>query len=232
VPSMYEIYDHHADEYDALISHEDHEGNLRRVLRGRFDWRGAVVAEAGIGTGRVTGTTIDLVSQVFGFDRSAHMLERAARNLAPWAGKLRLGTAVHDALPVPDGVADIFVEGWAFGHVAVDRPGDTEQVTRELIGEAERVVKQNGTLVLLETLGTNTNEPAAPLPALADFYVALEERHGFSREVIRTDYQFDTLDQAERLCGFFFGEEMRISVRERGAVIVPEYTGMWVKTRW
>jgi len=231
VPSMYEIYDHHAGEYDALVSHEDHESNLRKVLRGRVDWRGAVVVEAGIGTGRVTRIYVDLVNQAFGFDRSAHMLERAARNLAPWAGKLRLGTAVHEALPVPDGVADIFIEGWAFGHVAVDRPGETGKVGLDLIGEAERVVRQNGILVLLETLGTNTNEPAAPLPVLADFYRTLEERHGFSREVIRTDYRFDTPDQAERLCGFFFGEELRNSVRERGEVIVPEYTGMWVKTR-
>ena len=231
MPSMYEIYDHHADEYDALVSHEDHEGNLRNTLRSRFDWRGAVVVETGIGTGRVTRFYVDLVSQVLGFDRSVHMLEQAARNLAPWVGKLRLGPAGHGVLPVPDGVADIFMEGWAVGHVAVDRPDETHAVVRELIGEAERVTKQNGTIVLIETLGTNTDEPEAPLPVLSDFYRALEERHGFVRDVIRTDYLFDSLDQAEDLCGFFFGEEMRGSVHARGDVIVPEFTGVWVRTR-
>ncbi len=230
MPSMYEIYDRHADEYHALVSHEDHEGNLRNTLRSRFDWYGAVVVETGIGTGRVTGTYIDLVGQALGFDRSVHMLERAGRNLAQWVEKLRLSAAGHDALPVRDGVADIFIEGWAFGHVAVDRPDETEQVAHGLIGEAERVTDQAGTIVLIETLGTNTDEPAAPLPALADFYRELEEGHGFVRDVIRTDYLFDSPDQAERLCGFFFGTEMRDSVRARNHAIVPEFTGIWVRT--
>lgn len=227
---MYEIYDRHADEYDALVSHEDHDGNLRGALRRRIDWGDAVVVEAGIGTGRVTRAYIDLVSRVLGFDRSPHMLDRAARNLASSAGKLRLDPAEHCDLPVPDGAADIFIEGWAFGHVAVDRPDETQAVACELIGEAERVTKQDGTILLIETLGTNTEVPMAPLPVLAEFYRELEEGHGFLREVIRTDYRFDTSDQAEELCGFFFGREMRDSVRERGGVIVPEFTGLWIRT--
>ncbi|MBU8912699.1 MAG: class I SAM-dependent methyltransferase [Spirochaetales bacterium] len=231
MPSMYEIYDHYASEYDALISHEDHENNLYNTLRDRFHWHGATIVEAGIGTGRVTRTYIDLVSQVLGFDRSEHMLEEAARNLAPWVGKLRLGPAEHTALPLPDGVADIFIEGWAFGHVAVDRPDETQAVARELISEAERVTKQSGTIVLIETLGTNTDEPAAPLPVLSHFYRALEEEHGFIHDVIRTDYLFDSPDQAEELCGFFFGKEMRDAVRARDDVNVPEFTGIWVRAQ-
>ena len=231
MPSMYEIYDHYASEYDALISHEDHENNLFNTLRNRFDWVDATVVETGIGTGRVTRTYVDLAGQVLGFDRSVHMLDQAARNLAPWVGKLRLGPAGHTALPVPDGVADIFIEGWAFGHVAVDRPDETQAVVRELIGEAERVTRQSGTIILIETLGTNTDEPAAPLPVLSDFYRVLEKKHGFVRDVIQTDYLFDSPDQAGELCGFFFGKEMRDSVRARGDVIVPEFTGIWVRTQ-
>jgi ubiquinone/menaquinone biosynthesis C-methylase UbiE len=251
MPSMYEIYDRHANEYDALIVHEDHESHLHDTLRNRIDWRGAVVVEAGIGTGRVTRSYIDLAGEVFGFDRSAHMLEQAARNLAPWAGRIHLDTAEHRALPVPDAVADIFIEGWAFGHVAVDRPDEPAVVIREVVGEAVRVTREGGTVILIETLGTNTDNPTPPLPALSEFYQRLEQA-GFAREVIRTDYRFDSPEQAAELCGFFFGDAMRASVWERvnrrqagrtegvtasdtvarpprDGVIVPEFAGMWVR---
>jgi ubiquinone/menaquinone biosynthesis C-methylase UbiE len=235
MPSMYQIYEHHAREYDALVSHEDYESHLHDRILERFDWHGAVVVEAGIGTGRVTRSYIDLADEVFGFDRSAHMLKQAADNLAPWAEKLRLDTAVNDAFPVPDGIADLFIEGWAFGHTAMDRPEETQAVVRDLVGEAVRVTKESGTIVLIETLGTNTDTPRAPHPALARFYQELEQA-GFTRDVIRTDYRFDSADQAAELCGFFFGEEMRRAVLQRlatlpsrGDVIIPEHTGMWVR---
>ena len=32
MPDYREVYEHHADRYDVLVSHEDHEGNLARAL--------------------------------------------------------------------------------------------------------------------------------------------------------------------------------------------------------
>lgn len=244
---MYEIYDNHADAYDALVSCEDYAGNLRSALRDRFHWRGARVAEAGIGTGRVTRWYIDLAAQVLGFDRSMHMLEQAARNLQPFQGKLHLLPADHLHLPAPDHVADIFVEGWAFGHLVLDRAESVEgaaaesvRVTaEELVTEAVRVSRPDGTIIFIETLGTNVDEPGAPHPLLGEFYSELEFRHGFSRSVIRTDYLFESAEVASRLCGFFFGSEMGEAVRDRlqaggGAVlgtgvVVPEFTGIWTR---
>lgn len=236
---MYEIYDRHSGRYDQLIDHEDYQGNLGHALNELAEWDGRVVAEAGVGTGRITRLYVDRAAQVFGFDRSSHMLRRARRNLARWTGKVRLARAVHDALPVADGTADIFVEGWAFGHAVTDRPGDVERVARELVAEAERVTRPGGTLVFIETLGTNVSCAGAPEPALAVFYAALEERYGFTRTVVRTDYRFETREEAVELCGFFFGEEMGRSVAaalpettkaaggEPGGLIVPEFTGIW-----
>jgi len=228
MPSMYEIYDSDAAGYDRLVNAEDYRGEFRRTLRRLVDWRGAHVVEAGVGTGRVTRCYVDDARLVEGFDRSQHMLDRARANLERWAGRVRLVRAEHLSLPVADATADVFVEGWAFGHSVVDAAAArVGLVAARLVGEAERVVRPGGTIVIAETLGTNVNVPAAPLPSLQEFYRLLEEEYGFARETIRTDYRFASCEEAAEACGFFFGPEMGEAVRERGEAVVPEFTGVW-----
>mgnify|MGYP006277872071 FL=1 len=242
MPSMYDIYDRDARGYDALVAAEDYEGNLCRTLRGIVVWNDARVVEAGIGTGRVTRCYVDVASRVQGYDRSAHMLARARENLASWADRVELAPADHRALPAASGAVDVFVEGWAFGHAVVDAASGAvsaspdsaaspraavERVAAELVAEARRVVRPGGTVIVVETLGTNVDRPGAPLPELADFYRALENRYGFEREVIRTDYRFDSPQEAEKRCRFFFGDDVADGVRSRGSAVVPEYTGVW-----
>jgi hypothetical protein len=44
---------------------------------------------------------------------------------------------------------------------------------------------------------------------------------------VRTDYQFESLEEAVELSTFFFGEELGQKVREKSWVILPECTGIW-----
>ena len=244
MPSMEEIYERYAPQYDELVDREDHEGNLALALHRIVDWTGADVVESGIGTGRVSRTYLDNASSLRGFDRAAHMLKQAAANLAAWREKVTLAVAEHLALPVKSCSADVFVEGWAFGHPVV-RAGEEArvaaiaEVARCLVAETERVTIPGGSIVIIETLGTNAETPGAPLPALDTFYRLLESEHGFSRETVPTDYLFPTADEAICVCGFFFGEQMADALRGRFAsrepapegAIVPEYTGIWHRTR-
>jgi ubiquinone/menaquinone biosynthesis C-methylase UbiE len=242
MPGMYEIYDGHSDRYDELVNREDREHNLSAALHGICPWDDTVVVESGIGTGRVTRLYIDRARTVYGFDRAQHMLDQAARNLEQWRNKITLKAAEHRALPVSDGFADRFIEGWAFGHAVVDggdRPEQISLVTDALVAEAERVCRSGGSITIIETLGTNTDHPGAPHAALAGFYDRLETHHGFVRTTVSTDYRFDSPEEAIRVCGFFFGQGMAEALRERfegeppapEGAIVPEYSGIWHRSR-
>jgi hypothetical protein len=94
----------------------------------------------------------------------------------------------------------------------------------------ERVSRPNGTLIILETLGTNREDPRPPAPGLAQFYHWLEGDLGFKHTWIRTDYRFASVQEAAELTRFFFSDEMAADVLEKGKQIVPECTGIWWRT--
>ncbi len=228
---MEEIYAEYADGYEELVRHEDYQGNLRSFLSRLADWNGRAVVEAGCGTGRVTRLYADEVVRAVCFDRSPHMLAYAESAVGQGRPHLEFAISDNENLPLLGGAFDLFVEGWSFGHSAVDATDrELERVTDRLLTRACGNVRIGGTVILIETLGTNTESPEAPHERLAGFYRLLERKHGFSRHVVRTDYRFDTPDAAVRVMGFFFGERMAELIAERGAMVIPEWTGIWAKT--
>ena len=94
--------------------------------------------------------------------------------------------------------------------------------------EMTRVLKPGNPIVLFETLGTGHESPVR-VPHLQNFYAWLDE-NSFHETFIRTDYQFTSLDEAERLARFFFGDEMGDQVKKNRWVILPECTGVWWRT--
>ncbi|MDX1523773.1 MAG: class I SAM-dependent methyltransferase, partial [Anaerolineae bacterium] len=60
-----------------------------------------------------------------------------------------------------------------------------------------------------------------------DYYAFLEQSLGFAYTWIRTDFQFESLAEAERLNRFFFGDDLAEQVLKNEWVIVPECTGIW-----
>ena len=83
-------------------------------------------------------------------------------------------------------------------------------------------------MAILETLGTGRDAAEPPNPGLGQHYASLEAQ-GFERQVLVTDYQFDSVDESARSCGSFFGDAMADRIRERSWARVPEWTGLWVK---
>ena len=224
---MYDIYRRHRVEYDRLVGAEDHERHLPEFLHSIVNWRGKTVLEGGLGTGRVTETYIAAARRVVGCDREAHMLDAARARLARFADKLEPCMADNLDLPLLPEKADVFIEGWSWGHAVVDGPGEVEEIAEALFAQVRKNLVPDGPVVLIETLGTNALSPAAPHPRLAEFYQLLQSRFGLRQTAISTDYRFPSAAEAAEVLGFFFGDAMAQAVRANGAAIVPEWTGIW-----
>ena len=225
------IYGARAADYHELVSREDAQGNLLPALLEVADLRGKTVIELGAGTGRITKALAPLVGRILAFDGSRHMLDRAAAYLADEITRnVRLAEARNHAIPLPDASADIVIEGWSFGH-SVSREGDWRNAAEEITGEAVRLVKPGGTVILIETLGTGQRTPHPPGSRLPLFFSWLQEERGFAMKWIRTDYLFENLTKARELVEFFFGQMVEHEVRATGQVVVPECTGIWWKVK-
>ena len=224
---MYDIYRRHRGEYDRLVAAEDHPGNLPKFLQTVVAWPGKFVLEGGLGTGRVTEMYISSVRRVAGFDREAHMLGAVRERLGRLADKLDLHLADNLALPLLSEKADIFIEGWSWGHTIVDGPGPVEDIAATLFAQVRKNLVPGGFIILIETLGTNSLNPSAPHPRLAEFYQILQSRHDLQQTALSTDYRFSSAREAADALGFFFGEAMEKAVRANGSATVPEWTGVW-----
>ena len=227
MPSMYDIYQRHHAEYDRLVNAEDHARRLPACLQALADWRGKTVLEGGLGTGRVTELYLEHARRVTGCDREAHMLAAARRRLARFADKLDLCVADNLDLPLLPEKADIFIQGWSWGHAIVDGPGAVEDIAAALFAQVRKNLAPGGLVILIETLGTNSLTPAAPHPRLAEFYQLLQSRHGLQQVALATDYRFPSAAAAAETLGFFFGDAMAQAIRAAGASVVPEWTGAW-----
>lgn len=222
------IYDHHAAAYDALVSREDHEENLLAALREIAPGEGLDVVETGAGTGRVTLLLAPFARRVRAFDRSAHMLSVArAKAAARGYAHLSFEVAAHDALPVDEGVADLAIEGWAFGHAVGWNPSAWRAEVDANVRALTRVVRPGGVVVLIETMGTGVDAPFEGGHALEVFHRHVIDELGFSHRCIRTDYAFESVDEAVERAGFFFGARMAERVRAKGWRVVPEFTGIY-----
>ncbi|MBI9104064.1 MAG: class I SAM-dependent methyltransferase [Spirochaetales bacterium] len=227
MPEMMEIYKGYAPQYDELVNAEDYENNFSNFLLSEFDWSGSIVMEAGIGTGRVSKIYLDQITFLYGFDREPHMLKAAGRNLSKWSDKVKIAEGDNIALPSISKKADIFIEGWSFGHTMIENKGTMAETFDRIFASVKTNLRSGGRFVIIETMGTNVLTAAPPIQELADFYSILQNKYGFKQEVISTDYRFESLKEAVRICGFFFGEEMAKEIQEKGSPIVGEYTGLF-----
>ena len=231
VPDQFTIYRQHADQYERLVSCEDYEQRLWPALSAIRSFEQADVVEWGAGTGRITALIAPSARFIMACDLNDHMLQVARRKLTHYE-RLVWQTAVadHRHMPLPDRCADVSIAGWTLGYFNAQTFGDgwRDAICRT-IAQMQRVLWPGGTIIIIETLGTGFTEPQPPTAALAAYYRVLEEELGFQATWIRTDYVFDSLDQAVSLISFFFGSEWADKVRGNNWIVLPECTGIWWK---
>jgi ubiquinone/menaquinone biosynthesis C-methylase UbiE len=228
MPTQEEIYQTEGDKYEALIAREDYQGNILKALREITPLEDRIVYDLGAGTGRLACMLAPRVKHVRAFDISEEMLrvcreKFTASGLANW----QVDIADHRQLPVEDHSADLVVSGWSLSYLATWNPDSWQVELETWMTEMKRVLKPGGFIILYESLGTG-NESPVPLQKLDQFYSWLDEA-GFQNQWIRTDYQFKSLEEAEFLSRFFFGDELGDKVKKNNWQILPECTGVWWK---
>jgi ubiquinone/menaquinone biosynthesis C-methylase UbiE len=223
------IYQSEGDRYEALISREDYQGNIPRAIDEIINVDGLDVLDLGAGTGRLTLMLAPRVKAMRAFDASAEMLRVCRERLiASRLSNWQVDVADHRQLPLPDHSADLVLSGWSVAYLVVWHPESYRDELQKWMNEMKRVLRPGGKIILFESLGTG-NETPIQLEHLKEYYPWLDEA-GFQKKWIRTDYQFESVDEAADLAGFFFGEEMADGIRKKGSGILPECTGVWWKT--
>ena len=227
-PEHREIYTNHADQYELLVSREDFESNISRKLNQLETFDEKDVIELGAGTGRLARLLAPAVRSIHAFDASPNMLEVAAAKLRD-SGLRNWGVAVADNrnLPIADRAADIAISGWSIVYLVVWNESSWEIELARGLAEMTRILRPGGSIIILETLGTGLVTPQPP-ENLVDYYSFLEHQ-GFSSSWIRTDYRFESLEEAEKIVSFFFGEAMLDELVNDGSITLPECTGIWWK---
>ena len=226
MPSQEEIYRTAGDAYEALIRREDYQGNILRALEDLVPLAYRIVLDLGAGTGRLTRLLVPRVRFVRAFDESEEML-RVCRETTSALGFVNWSAQVadHRRLPIEDHSAYLAVSGWSVSYLAVREPENWRAPLEEWLTEMKRVLRPGSPIILFETLGTGHESPFR-VPHLLDFYAWLEGQ-GFESTWIRTDYKFESQDEAESLTRFFFGNDLADEVRGKSWVILPECTGVW-----
>jgi len=225
--SMYEIYQKHRTEYDRLIAAEDFPQALPSFLQSAIDWKDRKVLEGGTGTGRLTELIAAEARHITCLDLEPHMLEAAAERLSAYADKITFQAADNLNLPRLPEKADLFIEGWSWGHSIVDYPGTVEATTEQLFENIQQNLVPGAEVILIETMGTNQIKPGAPLPRLAAFYELLKTQYKMQKTILTTDYLFPSAEEAADTLGFFFGDEMKEHILQAGSRLIPEWTGIW-----
>ena len=220
------IYNNEAETYHRFIAAEDAHGELARQLD-RVARRATNIVDIGTGTGRLAIQLCRPGKRVHGVDVAADMLRVAAAALKTTPGSWILSEGDARNLPIEDDWADAALAGWVFGHFTEFDPEEWRTHLDRAIGEMQRVVRPGGTAIIIDTLGTAVEEPAAPAPLLAAYHSHIEEQ-GFARTVLRTDYRFDSVAESVDMLDWFFG--LGEWAERHNDPVIPEFTGWWERS--
>ncbi len=226
-----QVYQEKADAYERLVACEDADQRLEPTLRSITRWEGKDIVEWGAGTGRLTCLIAPWVRSIQAFDAEESMLAVTQEKLRK-QGQTNWTTRVadHRQIPLGDGTGDTAIAGWSLCYLVRWNPDGWKAEIAKALKEMMRILRPNGTAILIETLGTGYTEPNAP-EHLRGYYGMLEEE-GFDQTWIRTDYHFVSKQEAEHLTRFFFGERVFSAFTETArGVRLPECTGIWWKTK-
>ncbi|MFD0964051.1 class I SAM-dependent methyltransferase [Pseudofulvibacter geojedonensis] len=203
----------------------------REQINNLVSLKGKEVVEMAAGTGLLTKLLTEHAKQVQAFDISEEMLAVNQEHLEKCSVKnCKLSVAENKSIPLPDNTADVVIEGWSLGYMVAKSGTVWEKEIDKVLAEMERLLKPNGMILIFGTLGTGAHKPAPPNKELANLYEYLENKKGFSvTPWFKTDYEFDSVDQAVELISFFWSNNFGEYIKTKQSLIVEECTAIWYK---
>ncbi|AYB43251.1 class I SAM-dependent methyltransferase [Paenibacillus lautus] len=225
--SIDEIYDKQAQAYEAMVSRQP---DLSELIHRVKPYEGLDVLDLGAGSGRLTMLLAADARSLICTDISQPMLDILDDKCSEALDSRNWTTMVadHRNLPVASSSVDLIVSGWSISYLADSSHEEWRENLELVMAELHRVLRPGGTILILETMGTGTETPNPP-DFLTGYYAQLEQQYGFSHQWIRTDYVFDTVEEALLNTGFFFGEELTDKIIANQWSTVPECAGVWWK---
>lgn len=226
-----EVYRTEADQYEKLISREDYQRNILREINRIAPLSGLDVVDLGAGTGRLTCLVVPQAANVYAFDISQAMLDIARQKLhdmrlTNWLAQV----ADNRHIPMPDASVDLVLSGWSLCYLADWGDSHWQDQLYIALAEMKRVLRPEGTIILLETQGTGFETPHPP-PHLHEYFRELDVLQ-FQNTWFRTDYEFQNNEEAVTLTRFFFGDELAESLQANDSVFLPECTGIyWISRK-
>jgi ubiquinone/menaquinone biosynthesis C-methylase UbiE len=221
------IYDKQAEAYEAMVSRQP---DLSDIIHGIRPYEGLDVLDLGAGSGRLSMLLARDARSMICTDISEPMLDILDDKLYEVYDSRNWTTVVadHRSLPVDSSSVDLIVSGWSISYLADSSHEEWRENLELVMTELQRVLRPGGTILIMETMGTGSETPNPP-DFLTGYYAQLEHRYGFSHQWIRTDYVFDTVEEALQNTGFFFGEELTDKIHANQWSTVPECAGIWWK---
>ncbi len=230
MPDHKQVYSQEAQIYQRLIAREDYQGHLLPAIREIVDLKNQDVIDLGSGTGRLAYLLAQKVKSVFAFDLFPHMLGVAVSRLKKQGSSNWLAAASdHRRVPLKGGSADLVISGWSLCYLVVWEEQKWITALEAGLQEINRLLRNQGTTIIIETLGTGVKTPDPP-EKLKEYFNFLESK-GYQRVWLRTDYKFQDREEASELVRFFFGEEMLEKLGNERQPILPECTGIWWKRK-
>ena len=235
--NLHHIFTHESQKYHELVSKEDYQDNLIKTISSLTDLYNKDIIEFAAGTGRLTFKLCEYARTVHAFDKSREMLTVAEKNKKELQiSNCSFKQTPSEALPPSIREYDLAISGWGFAFAVLSSSENVDkqkqnETTTTILKNMNKAIKKSGIIIIVETLGTCRETPEVP-DALLNIYEDLENTYGFSRKEIRTDFMFDSIEEAVDLMTFFFGEECEEYIRSHGSLIIPECTGVWYREKF
>jgi SAM-dependent methyltransferase len=219
-------YKEQSEIYERLVDREDYQAHILSAIQSITSLQEKRVVDLGSGTGRLAGILNHEAAFITGLDLSFDMsLIAHDKGIQLERTNVGVGVADHREIPLPNASFDLVISGWSICYLVDWYPETWERELVRGFSEMQRVLKENGMIIILETMGTGFTSPHPPTH-LEKYFRFLTDI-GLSKKWIRTDYRFKDISEAKELAGFFFGIELVEKIKKNRWRILPECTGVW-----